>query len=114
MEKQFPNLTANLNQNERFGGFDLIQNSNIPTHFKSGRHMHVMSVKWTQTHFSLKISADLEAESKHMVNWANIVQPKGVKTGQVFKPSMLGPVVKQVQHTQWPKPNRHPVFFNTW
>ena len=48
------------------------------------------------------------------VNWANIVQPKGVKTGQVFKPSVLGPAIKQVQHTQRPKPNRHPVFFNPW
>lgn len=95
LEKQFPKISGNLNQKERFGGFDLIQKTNIPTHLISSRLMHVSSFKWTQAHFSLKISADLEGNGQQLVKWANFVHLLGL--GLLSKPNMA----------IWPKPNSY-------
>ena len=99
LEKQFLNITGNFNQKERFGGSDFIQNSNCPTHLKSGRPMHVSSFKWTQANFSLKITTALEGEDQRLVKWVHFVQPKGVNVDYVGQPIGLGPL-NQTQQTQ--------------
>nr|POF25604.1 hypothetical protein CFP56_28102 [Quercus suber] len=62
LEDQFPNIPRNLNQKESFGGFDFLQNSN--KHPINSYPLCGPSARWTQAHFSLKITAAFDGHTQ--------------------------------------------------
>ena len=96
LENQLPNITGNLNKKESSGEFDFLQNSNNPTHPINSRPLRGPSTKWTQAHFSLKITIAFDGDTQCTICWSNFVQPIGAKLG----PVMLEPEVKHDQAYQ--------------
>ena len=91
-EKHFLKITSNFKQKERFEGFDLKKKrSKESALFNSGRPTRAFKVKWTQAHFSLKISADLAGVEKHKVVWAERVKPRVEQ--ETVSPQPMGPVI---------------------
>nr|POE94931.1 hypothetical protein CFP56_64998 [Quercus suber] len=81
LEDQFPNIPKNLNQKESFGGFDSLQNSN--KHPINICPLRGPSARWTQAHFSLKITAAFDGHTQRQVRWSNLVKPTEAKLGLV-------------------------------
>nr|POF08639.1 hypothetical protein CFP56_39757 [Quercus suber] len=81
LEYQFPNIPRNLNQKESFGGFDFLQNSN--KHPINSYPLCGPSARWTQAHFSLKITAAFDGHTQRQVRWSTFVKPTGAKLGPV-------------------------------
>ena len=78
LANQFPNIPENLNQKESFGGFQILNKHSI------NRPLRGPSAKWTQAHFSLKITVALDGNSHRKVHWSNFVKPEGAKMGPVW------------------------------
>nr|POF00514.1 hypothetical protein CFP56_40343 [Quercus suber] len=81
LEDHFPNIPRNLNQKESFGGFDFLQNSN--KHPINSWPFRGPPARWTQAHFSLKITATFDGYTQRQVRWSNFVKPTGAKLGPV-------------------------------
>lgn len=62
-----PNISGTINQKERCGGFDFFQKSNNPTFLKCSRPLCGPSAKWTQAHFSLKITVAFDGTAQRKV-----------------------------------------------
>ena len=79
LENQFPNIPRKLNQKESFGGFDFLQNSNKPP--INSCPLRGPAARWTQAHFSLKITAVFDGNTQHKVCWSTFVKPTEAKLG---------------------------------
>ena len=79
LKNQFPNIPRKLNQKESFGGFDFLQNSNKPP--INSCPLHGPATRWTQAHFSLKITAVFDGNTQHKVRWSTFVKPTKAKLG---------------------------------
>ena len=60
--KHLPNITGQCNQFEPLGGFDFSIKSISTSVSTAGKPVRASHLKWTQAHFSLKISVDLVGE----------------------------------------------------
>nr|POF09828.1 hypothetical protein CFP56_63632 [Quercus suber] len=95
LENQLPYIPRKLNQKESFGGFQNLNKHPI------NRHTRGPSAKWTQAHFSLKITIALDGNTQRKACWSHFVKPKGTKVG----PVLLEPRLSTVQ-AQGAKPTK--------
>ena len=72
--KHFPNIIGQFNQSDSLGGFDSTKKSICASVSTASRLVRASHLKWTQAHFSLKITVDLVGEGKQTVSWG-ITQP---------------------------------------
>jgi len=82
--KHLPNITGQCNQFEPLGGFDFSMKSISTSVSTAGKPVRASHLKWTQAHFSLKISVDLVGEGKHTVSWGKI-QPVASRPAQAHQ-----------------------------
>ena len=79
LENQFPNIPWNLNQKESFWRFQ-----NSKKHPINRCPLRGPTAKWTQAHFSLKITVALDENPHRKVHWSYFVKPKETKMGPVL------------------------------
>ena len=82
--KHFPNIIGQFNQSDSLGGFDSTKKSICASVSTASRLVRASHLKWTQAHFSLKITVDLVGEGKQTVSWG------------ITQPILSGPI--QTQH----------------
>ena len=78
LENQFPNILGNLNQKESFWRFQ-----NSKKHPINRCPLRGPTAKWTQAHFSLKITVAFDENTQCKDYWSNFVKPIGAKLGPV-------------------------------
>ena len=70
--KHLPSITGQFNRFEPLGGFDFSKKSISASVSTTSMPVRASPLKWTQVHFSLKLSVDLLGEGKRTVSWGKI------------------------------------------